>query len=354
VLGATADELKKHTRIICFALDPRSGQISKIIKQHSEDENTQVSSFSTIARKPYAKTNSIADLARGNLVIKGAKLSPSRQLTLGRNQMVVNPHDYNWNSLPPPVLYDDFRELSGSLETEHPNYLSDRSSGNSVRVAKIKRCLEKSFDYGEQTLGVQLEDALGNIATLKLPYRQRAAEGFERTIQALAQDEYELQFIAGIWHMAGAQLVVRPITLVFQTDGKRFAVQPDIGLTFNWPDIDKGKDITSDNLERITPKSFLPTAELLRFTGILIQKGLLRLDPIDKHTLQQLIRDCTSCGSTLLTEALRKVSQLYESPAQHSGLEIEPELLVQAFTKVLVICFLANKESSAQLRQLAN
>lgn len=343
-LGCTAVQLRKQTILTCYAIDSRTGQLCRIEKVHNNITANQTS-FEELARKPIIKSNSIADLAAANLLITGAKLSPSRILTIGRSPIVVNPHDYNWTSLPASIFHNDFTELESTIAGEHPSFLTDKSSQSSLKVAKITACQQKCFDYAEQSLVASCEDQFGHIALLKLGYRSRAAKGFELAMQALSSSSFELRYIAGFWGYAGTKLTVHPMTLVFENASSRIAIQPAVARTFNWPeekmqsnqplDTSQSADLCSD---------ILPSVETLRQVGMIVTKGLLRIDSRDIQVLKELLQDCDSCCSKLLYRAIAKVINIYEK-AEQSVTDEEAELN-KSIKELLLVCFVINQESS--------
>ncbi len=343
-LGSTAVQLRKQTTLTCYAIDNRTGQLCRIEKV-SNNSTANQTSFEELARKPTIKSNSIADLAAANLLITGAKMSPSRILTIGRSPIVVNPHDYNWASLPASIFHNDFTELESTIEGEHPSFLTDKSSQTSLKVAKITACHQKRFDYAEHSLVASCEDQFGHVAMLKLGYRSRAAKGFELATQALSNISFELRYIAGFWGYEGTKLTVHPITLVFENAGSRIALQPAVAKTFNWPE-----DKTHSNQPLETSQSanlysdILPSVETLRQIGMIVSKGLLRIDNRDIQVLKELLQDCDRCCSKLLYRAIAKVINIYEK-AERSLYDEETELN-KSIKELLLVCFVINQESS--------
>ncbi|MFA7339235.1 MAG: hypothetical protein WC028_20820 [Candidatus Obscuribacterales bacterium] len=343
-LGSTAVQLRKQTVLTCYAIDSRTGQLCRIEKVYNNNAASQTS-FEELARKPIIKSNSIADLAAANLLVTGAKLSPSRILTIGRSPLVVNPHDYNWASLPASIFHTDFTELESTLEGEHPSFLTDKSLQSSLKVAKINACHQKRFDYAEQSLVASCEDQFGHLAMLKLGYRSRAARGFELATQALSSNNFELRYIAGFWGYAGTKLTVHPITLVFENAGSRLALQPAVARTFNWPEANKNNNHALETSQSTNLNSdILPSVETLRQVGVIVSKGLLRIDSRNIQVLKELLQECDMCCSKLLHRAIEKVINIYEQSEQ-SFIDGETELN-KSIKELLLVCFVINQESS--------
>ena len=55
--------------------------------------------FCRLARPALVKGASLADLGAGQLLIQGAKRSPSHRLIIGRARAVVNPQAFAWEQL---------------------------------------------------------------------------------------------------------------------------------------------------------------------------------------------------------------------------------------------------------------
>lgn len=350
-LGIEAVQKRRQTELVCHFVDIKNGQLCRVVRTfvHSQDIGRSLPLFEDLARVPMIKANSIGDLSASSIVVRGGKLSPSRQLMVGRNPLSISPQDYDWTRMHASVYFEDLAELVESLVDVHPPYLSARSEATSVRVARVESCSDSGFNYSDQCLLANIYDKNGASAILKLPYKTRAAKGFELALELLADKEHKLEFISGTWSNYGFNIEVKPLTMVFIGPNGRSALQPDIGRCFNIDNLVLQSGDLNPVLEEVGDsgqRPVLPSSEILRCLGILSEKGLIRPDPLDLKLLDELRQDCARLGAHLLCDALTEVIGAYQRRAVDVDNSSWRQELLSKVKVLIVTAFVVDRESA--------
>jgi hypothetical protein len=95
-----------------------------------------------------------------------------------------------------------------------------------LSVIPLRSIEDSQFDPISQQLTAVLRDELNNTARLVLPYEYRNDEGFTQFAEGLANAEWKPMFIAGRVRLVGREVNLFPLCVVYETVGRRFALNP--------------------------------------------------------------------------------------------------------------------------------
>ncbi|OKH53782.1 hypothetical protein NIES2101_10040 [Calothrix sp. HK-06] len=157
------------------------------------------------------------------MLVKAGKRTPNYQFLPGRTQVVVNPQTFEWESLRPPLLVENFNSLRAYLDLLPPTSLRPRRLTENFHVFQIHQLQSVDFCNVEQVVKAKLFDQNNNQAILKFPYLYRSRIGTEVLLEYLTQP---LLFVAGHAYLTTEGLVIIPISLIFKVDKKRVILQP--------------------------------------------------------------------------------------------------------------------------------
>lgn len=202
--------------------------VSREFADPSGDMGQAPRNFSTLARTSVGRRVTLSGLATGQLLLKRAKQTAAHELKLPRTaaSMTLNPQTFQWEALRAPLLLDGFAEITARLRTLPPSSLRPRRTTENLHVCAIESVDAVEFDVVQQRLEARLRDDHGAPAEMIHPFHERGAAGFERLRLALTQASDHLRFLAGHVTLVRKQLRWHPVTLVFESNGKRSAVQP--------------------------------------------------------------------------------------------------------------------------------
>jgi hypothetical protein len=268
-LGCGVQVRQRNVRISSYFQDTDSGAVMALSQDFAEPPKPTepLKDFWQLAQTRVLKQNSLETLGAGQLLIKSGKRSPDFQLLPGRSQVIVNPQTFQWESLRSPLLIEDFAELHDRFSHLPPKSLRPRRITETLHVLAIERVEEITFSNVEKAVIAILYDRSGNSANLYFPYHYRANLGTEVLLNSLNQ--LNLCFVAGEVYLKNNQLVVVPISLIFQGKEKRFILQPWIykiqedlcklnnktdNLLFTNSIIDATRDTIDKHIERYIDK----------------------------------------------------------------------------------------------------
>jgi len=184
--------------------------------------------------------------------LRSGKRTSAGELILPRMMRMasVNPQDFRWEKLWPPVFAENFNEIRARLEILPPASLRPRRLGESLFVCPIQGLENVRFDSRSGHLQADLIDAHNTTALLQLPYASRGSMGFEQLCSSLQRDDVSLCYLSANATVRKDRLVLKPLAAVFEEasaeteKAKRFAVLPAVGST-TIDEIESEKD-TSD------------------------------------------------------------------------------------------------------------
>jgi hypothetical protein len=224
-LGSAVESRPDGITLTAFFQDAATAVVLAIPRQFAEDEGDECSrSFAALARTVVLKGASLADVAAGQIVIRGGKRTPGGELRVGRAGAAVSPQDYRWELLRPPVMAGGFADLTADQSLRPHPYLSPRSLTEGVSVCPIAGVEDVRFDVREQTVVATLRDADGQSARLVHPFYSRGRAGAEALLSDLGNSK--LLFVSGKARLDPAGVVISPMGLVFERDSDRWLLQP--------------------------------------------------------------------------------------------------------------------------------
>lgn len=282
-LGCGARVRRGGVELSVYLHDDRSGAVVALAKDFADPDPESGDSpraFHQLARSQVMTGVSMVQLGAGRLQIEGGRRTPSARFLPGRAKATLNPHAFQWEKqVRPPVLAEDFAELTARLAAQPPAFLRPRRVGANLHVCPVASVEGAAYSERDQTLYAGLADAAGNTALLAHPFSGRAAGGFEALARRIGAAGSALRLVAAEATLTGHGLVLRPLGLVFEEDGRRTMLQPWIDP----PEADQ--PAPRDRGEGDTPLESSPiahfAADLLEAVG---ETWLLGLQRADAHT----------------------------------------------------------------------
>ncbi|MGB8699766.1 MAG: hypothetical protein WCD18_10150 [Thermosynechococcaceae cyanobacterium] len=249
-LGCGVQTHQQNIRLTSYFQDTDSGAVMAFSRNFTDVPSTQAEppkEFWQFAQTKVLKQTSMEQIGAGQLLLKSGKRSPDFQLLPGRSQIIINPQTFQWESLRAPLLVDNFADLQDRLRLLPPSSLSPRRQTETLQVFSVHRVKSVDFCVVEQAVVTELEDSVGNEAKLFFPYHHRAHLGVDTLISSLTQ--MTPLFIAGNVYLKLNQVVIIPISLVFQADVSRILLQP-------WIHSNRTLISTVDRVSNLTQASF--------------------------------------------------------------------------------------------------
>jgi len=179
-----------------------------------------------LAQTPVVGGMTLAAVGAGQLLTRGGRRTADDHFAPGRAGVSVNPQTYHWEALRSPVLAGDIGELQARLSALPPAALRPRRVGDDVYVCPVASVDGVAYCHHEQTIVATVRDDRGTPALLVHPYLWRAREGAEALLTLLRTRPDSVRFVAGHVRTAGGQLVIAPISIVYQEGQARRMLQP--------------------------------------------------------------------------------------------------------------------------------
>lgn len=209
-LGAGGRLRREGVQLTAFLQDETTGQVVAVQRDSP--------------RASIAKGVTLAELAAGRALVRGAKRSPGGIMSFGRAPLAVHPQTFTWEKLRAPVFAETFAEVRARLATLPPTPLRPRRLAEGFHVVPVAQVQGSGFDTTEQAVVALLADSEGGEVRLVHPYHAANAAGSEALLAALG--EGHLCFVAGRFQRRGAVLFVEPTSVVCETGDGRMIVQP--------------------------------------------------------------------------------------------------------------------------------
>lgn len=309
-LGCGVQVRHKNVQLTTYLQDTDSGSVVAICHDFPESEdNTR--DFWQLAQNNAVKQVSFTTLSAGQMLVKGGKRTPNYQFLPGRAQVVVNPQTFQWESLRPPLLVEDFNSLRAYLELLPPTSLRPRRLTENFHVFQICQLHNVEFCNVEQAVKARLFDQSNNQAVLKFPYLYRSRIGTEALLKYVTKP---LLFVAGHAHLTTEGLVIIPVSLIFEVDNKRVMLQPWIcGADFERVKYE-GKLLLDDSRIELSNKHpiNLVLEELQQVLSDLFIMGLERVDAQVIHEWRRVYSYGQSIGFSYLLELISQLIKLFE------------------------------------------
>lgn len=230
-VGCTVRVHRGGVEIAAHLQDCDSGTMVAVTRDFSDPPSTDsaakpLRSFPDLARTVVLRGSSLAALGRGQLLIKGGRRTPSGRLLPGRAPASVSPQAYAWENLRAPVRVSGFAELREQLRSAAPIALGPRQLAARLTVCPVRAASDVEFSTAHQKIVARLSDPQGDTALLVHPFFSRGAPGAEKLISVLRRSPNELRFICAQAQLAGTELVLSPLSLVYDDGGRHTCVQP--------------------------------------------------------------------------------------------------------------------------------
>jgi hypothetical protein len=314
--------------VIAYLQDANSGSMVAVSREFPDlKEPEEPKPFWQLARTPVVKDASFAQLGAGQLLTNGGRRTTDHHLVLGRVKAVVNPQNFSWENLRPPMLGENFAEIRARLGVLPPSTLRPRRVAEDFHVCAVSKVEMATFRPDSQTVDAIVVDANGERAIMRHPFLSRGSEGAERLLARLAGAPAGLRFVAGSMRLAGDVLLVEPVALVW--DGiTRTVLQPWVDRLEDEPGgtpLPRAESAHTNPLEEWNH-------ELLSAIGSLLVTGLRRADAGTQRSWQELAQRAEQLGLarlgapvTKLATSLREklASAMWQpQPAAHILLEL--------------------------------
>ncbi len=219
----TAVELRRSSVVLAAYLqDAATGVVVALPRAFADDDSPRP--FTQLARTVVLKSASLAAVGAGQVVIHGGKRSPNGEFLPGRARAALNPQNYQWEQLRPPVLAASFADLVEQQALRPHPCLRPRRLTEDLHVCPIAAVEKIAFNVREQCVEATLHDAQGQPAALLHPYFSRGQQGAEALLHHLRNSR--LLFVAGKARLGAPGLVIAPTALVFDRAGERWMLQP--------------------------------------------------------------------------------------------------------------------------------
>ena len=309
-------EARKHSSVVtAFFQDDDSGYLVGIQRQFNRQDPAEDNrSFAQLATSALVRGHSLSNLAAGQLLCKGGKLTTSRNFIAGRTTpMALNPQQYNWERLRFPVLVENLNELRTLLAFQPPRYLGSRHQGRNLHVCPVNRIEDVRFSTAHQALVATVIDPAGRRCTLYHPYTSRGKAGIETTLRHLRDPALRPIFIAGMFTTKASGICVRPISIVVQHGASRRLIQP-------WVDAPSSPPVTKADSESqafteeptIHPLQSFSAALEDALSEILIE-GVERYSDHTVATWRNLADQSTQLGFTHIAQGIHRFFKALES-----------------------------------------
>jgi hypothetical protein len=302
-LGCGVRTGRKSATLTSYLQDANSGSMVAVQREFADppdDSKETPKPFWQLAQTPVVKGATFAQVGAGQLLTQGGKRATDHQLVLGRAKATVNPQNFSWESLRPPVLAENFAEIRARLGALPPASLRPRRVAEDFHVCQIAAVEQAVFASDVQMIHAIVKDSTGDTAVLHHPYTSRGSEGAERLLGRLNAKSQSVQFVAGPTRLTSEGLRIEPISVILR-DSNRSMLQP-------W--IDRLPESTSTmappNQTRDDPIAEMGK-DLAKTIGDLLVVGLYRADPTICRSLQEVVRTAESMGLARMASAIRRV-----------------------------------------------
>ncbi|MGF1493733.1 MAG: hypothetical protein ACFBSC_15010 [Microcoleaceae cyanobacterium] len=366
-LGCGVQLGRRNFRFSAYLQDVDSGMVVALcrdypIQAESDDPaNQPLQSFAQIAQTPIKKGISWSALGAGQLLIQGAKLTPSRELTLNRAKATLNPQALHWEQLRSPLLVEDFSELQAHLQALPPACLQPRRLTDHFYVCPVTEVRQVEFDPTEQAVVAHLQDAQGKSLRLVHPYTSQGKAGVEQLLIKLQSPTQQLKFVAGQVFLKAEGLVVSPISLAFEQNSSeslssptnpskstktRTLLQPWIAKASSKSDNSKSNLLNSNELIETEQESHPITSPLTTFLTIglntfaeLLITGLSRSSELDLQACRELKQLAEQLGFYRLTPGIHQLIEQLENKGHN--LQWQSDMAAQKILELIVWIHLA-------------
>jgi hypothetical protein len=309
-LGAEIRVRRVRSEVAVYLQDTDSGAVV-VIRRSVPDpsDGSPPRSFRELGRLAGPGGVSLAELGAGQLLVKGGRRLPDGEFVIGRARASFNPQAFAWESLRQPLVVDGFRELAARLATRSPAAIGPRRHSEGLCVCAISAVRDGRFDPVEQAVRATLVDPYGATATLDHPYTSRGAGGAEALLRLLAPDgrPAHARFVAGRATLRRSDVIIRPISVVYQEGAARRMLQPWVAQDVEGGTADGARDgsAVSPAKDRLSDYWDEVTAAL----GDLVTTGVRHSAPDVERRWWGLARDGASLGFARLLGPVERLAE---------------------------------------------
>jgi hypothetical protein len=224
-----------HTTLSAFLHDANTGNVVAIERSFSladPKSHAQARPIDDLAAASLLRGVSIGGLATSQLLLQSGKRTASGQLILPRaaSNVMVNPQDFSFEQLKPPLAAEDFSQIQARLRFLPPSYLRPRRSTENLQGVVLEGAEQVQFDVARQQLTAVLRDARQGTARLLHPFHSRAAAGFGSLASTLEKRAAQVRFVCGRVQATSQGLVVRPTLVIFDDGSRRIGLNPWVAM----------------------------------------------------------------------------------------------------------------------------
>lgn len=313
-IGLGVQPGRRHTTVSAYLQDTDTGSVVAVEKTFVDPEigvGESAKPFEDLAGTMLMRGVSLSSLASSQLLLKSGRRSPAGQLILPRtaSSLTTHPQNFQWEHLKPPLLAENFAQLSAWLETLPPRVLRPRRRTENLHVVAIAGVEDVEFDVAHQRLTARIRDSQGNMAELMHPYHARARNGFSRLAAVLRQCGDQLRFVCG--HISsGRTLKIRPICFVQDNGRCRRGIVPWLPGDTEMP---SGAENLSDQVIDGEAPAESPIEEFLqRLDQRLSDLLLTGFNGVSTGDWKELLRNARHLGFVRLTTSLAELVEALE------------------------------------------
>ena len=236
----------KKARLVAVGLDARPTPLSVVFRIFFQDSETgsvlvlnrtvpsreieqeDAKSFDDLGSRLVADQSSVAQLAKSIVVLGSGKRTATDEIVLprGRGKLAVNAQSFLWEKLAPPFAAESFEQIKQRLQQLPPDWLRPRRGAENLHAIRIEAINNAFFDVRTQRLMAVATDIDGGLAKLVFPYHSQGHAGFDQFLEAAMARGEDAKFICGHVRLENRELVIVPVSVVFETDDKREIMIP--------------------------------------------------------------------------------------------------------------------------------
>lgn len=291
------------TTITAYLQDSDTGVMMACSRTTTDRDDDEPGPYHKLADAVFYKGFSLSQFGGGQLLIKSGKRTAGHQLTLPRTAgtVTVNRQSYAWEHLRPPHFVENFAEIRSRLELLPPASLRPRRPTENIFVCPVRGVADVSFDSVGQQLTGCLRDGDGETALLRHRYTSRGQPGFELLANRLSEHGDDVCFVSGQMSLSPQGVIVRPLTVVFESSEGRQSVQPWIDSIEVVP---AAADLTGAFDGSPAPIADFRTRWAAAAADLLVT-GIRQADLVTARTWQELTNDAATVGFVRVVTCIR-------------------------------------------------
>ena len=313
-LGCDAHTGAGATTITAYVQDADTGVMMACSRAFAESDDDEPKAYDKLAGTMIYKGNSVSQFGSGQLLIKSGKRTAGHNLKLPRTAgtVTVNRQSYAWEHLRPPHFVESFAEIRSRLELLPPACLRPRRPTENIFVCPVRGLTDTGFDSVGQQLTGRLHDADRETALLRHRFTSRGRKGFELLASRLGEHGEDVCFVSGQMSLSPQGVIVRPLSVVFDSANGRYAVQP-------WgdakADVPEGADFSNAIDGHFSPLTDFRSRWNAAAAELLV-RGIRQADLASARTWKELANDAATIGFARFVAGIRALAGQLEQHAQ--------------------------------------